>query len=63
MKVIWLSLLVVLIMGCSKKEEKPKKVATPWDEQINTMNESKQLGQFVIDTAGKRKQEIDEQLQ
>lgn len=63
MKIIWLTLLVLSILSCSKQEEAPKKVATPWDDQIETLRETEGLEQSILDTAEQRNQEMEQQLQ
>jgi hypothetical protein len=63
MKTILLVLLVLSISSCSKQEESPKKVATPWDDQIETLRETEKLEQSILDAAEQRNQEMEQQLQ
>ncbi len=63
MKTIMLVLLILSISSCSKQEEPPKKVATPWDDQIETLRETEKLEQSILDAAEQRNREMEQQLQ
>ena len=43
MKIIGLMVLVVLIVGCSEQEQQLEEVATPWDDQIETLRDFARL--------------------
>ena len=62
MKLNWLWIIIVLfITGCSKDEN--QEVVNPWEDQIRFMEETKQVDEMMIDAAGRRDQEMEEQLQ
>lgn len=61
-KAIGSMFLAMVILGCSKDEE-PKEVVTPWDDQIETMHEFEKVEDFVIDASKSRQQEMEQQLQ
>lgn len=63
MKIIGLMVLVVLIVGCSEQEQQLEEVATPWDDQIETLRDFEELEQFVLDSAKERSKKMEEQLQ